>query len=346
MSDFEARVAEVLRSESAAAPDAIGLADAARSRARTRRRTRAAAVGVIAIAVLALPVGVVALTGDDDGVGPAADRATPTTEATPTSPKPFPDGRWETWHGVTVRVPGDWAYGSQSTWCAGGGSAETFVVDRPGGPVEAIACSPASSYGVTFQDIEMADDAPFDWPVVTQTGEAWPAGTLVGAHGENGVLVTVAGPDRDLVADVLSTVSVYGPVDPHGCSATDDGGPGMAGAGEVPVCRYDADGRLVQSEKLTGAEAEAATAAVTSAPDGGVANRCLNAATDEFVVMGIEGDRVEVRYGGNVLCGDRGLFVEGVRHDLTAGLLYWALSPGWSGSVGPDAPLPPKLRGR
>ena len=342
MSDFEGRVTEMLRSEAGAAPDALGLADAARSRARARRRTRVAVVSLTAAAAVVVPLAVVALSGggDEDGRDepPVADD--PVTSATP-----FPDGRWETWHGVSVRVPGDWEYGSQSTWCANGGSVETFRVDRPGGPLEAIACTPASSYGVAFQEIEMDDDEPFDWPVVTQTGEAWPPGTLVGAHGEDGVLVTVAGPDRELVEDVLSTVSVYGPVDPNGCSATDDGGPGMAGAGEVPVCRYDEQGRLVQSEKLTGEDAAEATDAVRAAEVATGGRACKNGPT-EYVVMGVEGERVEVQYAGNSACVDRGVFVEGVRHHLTIKVIRWALSPGWSGSVDGGVPLPAQLRPR
>ena len=238
-------------------------------------------------------------------------------------------------------MPGDWEYGNQSTWCANDGSVETFRVDRPDDVSEMILCTPSSSYGVAFQEIDPAD--PFDWPVVTQTGEAWPPHTYVGAHGENGVLVTVAGPDRDLVNDVLSTVSVYGPVDPNGCSATDDGGPGMAGAGEVPVCRYDESGRLAQSEKLTGDDAEAAAAAVAAAPESTGWDDCANGPT-EYVVMGVAGDRVEVQYAGLPSCGDRGTRVEGVRHDLTAEVLYWALSPGWAGSVDAGVPLPDDLR--
>ena len=128
MSDLESRLAEVLRSESESAPEATGLADAARSRARARRRTRLAAVGAAAVIVVAVPVAVVALGGDgDSGKAPVADN-TDATDLEPVEP-----GRWETWHGVTVLVPEDWEYGDQATWCADGGSVETFRVTRPGG---------------------------------------------------------------------------------------------------------------------------------------------------------------------------------------------------------------------
>jgi hypothetical protein len=198
---------------------------------------------------------------------------------------------------------------------------------------------------VSFQEIDMKEtDDPFDWPVDLQAdGEAWPPGTYVGAHGAAGVLVTVAGPDRDLVSQVLATVSTFGPVDPNGCSATDDGGPGTAGAGEVPVCRYDEAGRLVQSEKLTGDDAEAAAAAVAAAPESTGWDDCRNDPT-EYVVMGVEGERVEVQYAGLPTCGDRGTRVKGLRHDLTADVLFWALSPGWTGSVDGAVPLPDPLR--
>ena len=45
MSDFEGRVTEMLRAEADGAPDALGLAGAARTRARAKRRTRLGAVG-------------------------------------------------------------------------------------------------------------------------------------------------------------------------------------------------------------------------------------------------------------------------------------------------------------
>jgi hypothetical protein len=340
MSDLEDRLTEALRAGSDGAPDAFGLADAARGRARTRRRERVAAISAGAVAALAIPIAVVALSGGDEaGKAPVADDS-----PSPAPPKPFPDGRWETWHGMTVRVPGDWRQGNQATWCANGGSADQFLVTRPGGVTEMIACTPASSYGLSFQEIDMEEtDQPFDWPVVTQTGETWPPGTYVGAHGEGGVLVTVAGPDRQEVLDVLSTAGVADPVDPNGCSTVDDGGAGMAGKDEVPVCRYDEQGRLVQSEMLTGDDAIAAEEAVRAAPEETGGDQCRTGDT-EYVVMGVEGDRVEVRYAGELSCTDQGVFVEGLDHALTADVLYWALSPGWTGAVGGHVPLPEQLR--
>ena len=340
MSDLETRLTEVLRAEAEAAPDALGLADAARCRARARRRTTIGAAGALALAALVVPVAIVALGGDGE-----SDKAPVAENTDAADPEVVQDGRWETWHGVTVQVPEDWEYGDQSAWCAGGGSVETFRITRPGGVVPAIGCTPAFSFGLSFQEVGMGEtEEPFDWPVVTQTGDTWPPGTFVGGHGENGVLVTVAGPDHDTVADVLATVrAVTENVDPHGCSVTDDGGPGMAMDGDVPVCRYDEQGDLVQSERLSGADAAAAVEAVRAAKLTTGGRTCQNGPT-EYVVMGVEGDRVEVQYAGNSICVDRGVFIEGLRHEMTADVLYWALSPGWSGSVDGDVPLPDELR--
>ena len=335
MSDFEGRVAEVLRSESEAAPDAIGLADAARGRARARRRTRVALVGGAAVVVLAVPVGVVALGGDGGpGKTPVAQNSTATD--------PGPAGRWESWHGVSVQVPEDWQYGDLATWCADGGSAEEFRVGRPGGTSPMIACTPGSSYGVTFQEIDEAE--PFDWPVVTQTGEAWPAGTYVGAHGEDGVLVTVAGPDREEVSAVLSTVTAFDGVDPHGCTATADE---PAEHGELmSICRYDADGRLVQSERLS--ESDSATALQLVQATVGSDADCFGRDTtpSSFVLMSTREEQFRVVFESEA-CETRGVFTAdgGERLGrLTPDVLWWAISPGWSGAVDGAVPLPTELR--
>ena len=97
MNDFESRLTEALSSGAEQAPDADGLAAGARRRSRTRRRTRVAVgIGVV-VAALVVPVGVLALGGDD-----APDRVA-------TDPADEPKG----WHtveheGVLVDIPGGW----------------------------------------------------------------------------------------------------------------------------------------------------------------------------------------------------------------------------------------------
>ncbi len=319
MSDFEARVSEVLRSEAGAAPDALGLAHAARARARARRRTKVALVG--AVAALTVPVGVVALGGDD---GPGR---TPVAEDSIGS-DPALGGRWESWHGITVRIPRAWQYGDLATWCAGGGSEKDFRVGRPGGVVPMILCTPGSSYGVTFQDIDMkASEDPFDWPVVQRTGKAWPPGTFAGAHGEDGVLVTVAGPDREEVLDVLATVRAYGSSDPNGCSPRVEDDQVGALDGAMSVCRYDTTGALEQSELLTGSNAADAAAALDDTVQATL--DCEPAAGPGQTIDMFDGERdVSITLDGacTVVEGQPGGIVD-------AGVLWWALSPGWTGDA-------------
>jgi hypothetical protein len=247
-----------------------------------------------------------------------------------TSTEPFPDGRWESWHGVTVRVPGDWQYGDLATWCADGGSEKEFRVGRPGGVVSAIGCTPGSSYGVTFQDIEMTEtDQPFGWPVVAQTGDAWPAGTFVGAEGVEGVLVTVAGPDRDQVAAVLATVQAFGATDPNGCNPRvgDDGLRVVYGEPTMAVCRYDTSGLLEQSELLTGSDAVDAAEALDGTVDGDL--DCQPAEGPGATIEMFDMERhVSIELDGACTV------VEGWPDGIaTPDVLWWALSPGWTGDA-------------
>jgi hypothetical protein len=323
MSDFEGRVTEALRAESEAAPDALGLAAAVRGRARTRRR-RVAAIGAGAVAALVVPLAVVAVGGDDGGDGgdetPVAD-----DDAGQVS-----TGRWESWHGLTVQVPDDWQYGDLATYCANGGSADEFRIGRPGGVLPMILCTPGSSYGVTFQDIDMkATDEPFDWPVVTQTGEAWPPGTFVGAHGEDGVLVTVAGPDQKAVVEILGTVTAYGATDPNGCSARveDDQLPVSSQRPSMSVCRYDATGTLEQSERLVGDDATSAGEALDGMTQGDL--DCRPADVPGPTIDMYDGER-DVTIELNGACTVAEGSPEGI---VDPDVLWWALSPGFSGET-------------
>jgi len=333
MSDLESRLSEALRVGSEDAPDALGLADAARSRARAGRRTGAGIVGAVALAALAIPVAVAALGSDDDGGPPPSDAVDPTGIAAGT--------RTESWHGVTVQVPDEWEYGNQSAWCADGGSVETFRVTRPGGVSETIACTPMSSYGLSFQEVEMDEtDEPFEWPVVAQTNDAWPAHTYVGARGMDGVLVMVAGPDREEVQEVLASVKAYGTTDPHGCGATPGTGPSPRRS-QMVVCRYDPQGRLVQSEALSGEDALAAAAALDGARLGELDCRPSDVPGETILMKDWERDVViQLRGACTVVEGTGGVRL------VDADILYWALSPGWTGAVDGDLPLPPELRQR
>ena len=259
----------MLRSESEAAPEATGLADAARSRARARRRTRLAVVGAAAVVVLAVPVAVVALGGDgDSGKAPVADN-TDATDLEPVRRRPV---------GVAgaaspVFVPrGLGRTATSATWCAG----RRLGGDVPGHPARGVVAddrlhAPASATGLSFQEIEMADDRRAvrlagRHPDRRRRGRRAPSS---GAHGEDGVLVTVAGPDHEHAWPTCSRRSrPYGGSDPHGCSPRVEDDLSVVAEGAMSVCRYDVTGELEQSELLDGADAADAAAALDSTVQG------------------------------------------------------------------------------
>jgi hypothetical protein len=108
--------------------------------------------------------------------------------------------------------------------------------------------------------------------------------------------------------------------------------------GTVRLCRYDLDDWLEQSETLSGDDAAAAVAALEAAPAKG----------DRMCTMELSGPVVLVSSpqaeGRVTLDACQGFSWDGADHDLTADVLYWMLSPGWSGGVSGDVPMPERFR--
>lgn len=348
MSDFESRVRDALDAGASGAPDAVGLADAARSRARTRRRTTMVVSAVTVLAVVAVPVGVLALRDSgDSGPGIAKDpSAGPSLAA-------VPDGwRTETWHDLEVQVPDDWGYGALSTWCIGHDEPGTPVVQRPEGVVEMIACTPSSGYGVSFLDASTAGFVQQPGAVEHLTGSSKdvPEGAWTGYEiSASGAAALVVAPTKALVRQILDSARTVDGVDGNGCAASAADAPDVGAADSVSVCRYGAGGQLVQSERLTGQDASDAVTALEAAPETVYAPPCPaprggNEEQTEYALM-LAGDTAyTVRWTGSA-CPYHGVFVgEDVRKGLTSDVLYWALSPGWSGGVDGGVPLPPELR--
>jgi hypothetical protein len=335
MSDFESRLTDALSSGAERAPDASGLARGARHRRRRRRGTAIAVAAAAVVAALAVPVGVIALgDGGSDDAGSAQDPLS--SPATPS------DTRIETWRDLQIEVPASWGYGSRSTWCIGD-DAKTPVVEREGGVVAMIACSPTYSYGVVFGSSAAASFAhPSGHVWQYDSGDEYARGAWLGYWYDEDGLVQVAAGDKETVEDIIDSVQVVGSVDGNGCPVVDDGDAGDAADDEVAVCRYSAEGVLEQSERLVGDDAAAAREAVGSAPDMGGAPDCANPA-GEYVVMTMGVERAEVQYSGRP-CRDRGLLVGDEVRRVTGDVMYWALSPGWAGSVEGWVPLPQELR--
>lgn len=345
--DLETRLTEALEHGSQGAPPAAGLASAARTRARRKRRTRiAGGVALVALAV-GVPSAVVATGGDDrpggDGVGPAGSTAI--DDNGDDGVNSATGYHWESWHGVTLQVPNTWGYGNPAAWCANGGDLDTPLVWRPEGATESIGCDPGFGYGLVFQQLEDdSGDDDFEWPVVHQTGGGWPEENVVGGRAVDGVLATVTTRKSTVATYILDSMRAIGPEgDPNGCAATRDAPPAAVPDGGMSVCRYDETGLLQQSELLAADDTEAATSALDGTslyaddlgchqPRGGMPAVIMRSG-DVDVVVELAGSCPVVRGLG------------GPPRAVSPDVLYWALSPGWSGD-GTNLSLPPELRQR
>jgi len=346
MSDLEQRLTEVLARGAEDAPPATGLAAGARRRARQRRRARLAGAGAVLALAVGVPTALVVADGGDSRPSPRDHDAATDPAPAPTSTTdvvgpgtPAADGyRWESWHGVTIEVPDGWAYGSRSAWCADDGALEP-VVERPGGIVPMILCDPGSTYGLTFQEIDHRDD--FQWPIVHQNGSGWPEENVVGARGIGGVLAEVATRTEPEAAAVLDSMRAIGPDgDPNGCLARMLPGANNPPEGTLSICRYDPDGALEQSEALVGEDAGDAVRALQAAPEAGECADTSTGGQPHGVVL-LEASGTTARVDLVPECPR--VTVDGDVRELTSDVLYWALSPGWSGD-GTNLPLPPEPR--
>lgn len=347
MSDLESRLTQALDDGAQHAPSARSLAEGARSRARSRRRSRTAGAVAAAALVVGVPTAVVLVGGSngDPSRDPAHNRVatdpTPSTDASQGSVPLKAGYHWESWHDVTVQVPDTWQYGALSDWCANGG-ALTPRIQRPETVAEAIGCEPGSTYGLSFQQIDNTDD--FQWPTVAQSGGGWPEDNVVGGRGIGGVLIMVATPEADLdqALYIQSTMHAIGPTgDPNGCQSRYTPDSATPPEGGLSICRYDETGALEQSEALFGKDAGDAVRALQAAPEPGA---CADASqgSQPHEVVALQSAGISARV--DLVNGCARVTVDGHVRELTSDVLYWALSPGWSGSVPDGVSLPSELR--
>jgi hypothetical protein len=350
--DLEQRFADALRRRADAAPAAQGLARAARARLARRRRGQLAGVALGAAVAVA---GGLAVAGGGPAPSPvpATGPATgPTSGSDDATVDELPAGwRWESYGGVEVGVPGDWAdaNGSQliGQWCVDGQEPPDGFVGRPGGST-GVGCPqrPGPTLAVVgpYVDLAPSIEGAADQPVAVDGG--------VATQVVDGVRVSVQAPEplRERILATVRTVEV----DVNGCATTDPFSheplappspasdvTGLTSVTAVSACRYALDNdwvdgqlRLLSSERLEGAAASAVVEAIGNGADGGgpdTPHTCLpeGAWGDEGLVLLVEHDggtaRVHVRYQG---CDHNG-FDDGTR---THALTEEAIRPLLSGS--------------
>lgn len=300
--------------------------------------------------------------------GLSADRSTSAGPSAAVGEQPVEPGwRWESYAGVELQVPAEWAEGALSAgawaWCAGGvlgpaGEARRGGVNRPGGPMPAIMCPsprPASSYG---QGVDLGSEFA---PGREGLAGGWAVETVEVA----GVRVSVTSDDPALSARVLGSArSVRDGTDAHGCPvSTPLLQPGSRPApGQVPpaaavdsvsACRYvlsrpGSSSResppgppepLLASTVLRGADAALVVAELSAAPVGtgpDEADYCGPGVTlgEELVVLHVrDGDlsqEVVLRYSGCTGNGtDDGTTARVLTSELLQPLLVGPLAP-WS----------------
>lgn len=117
--------------------------------------------------------------------------------------------------------------------------------------------------------------------------------------------------------------------------------PAEAEQTSLSICRYDVGvpgANLAQSERLSVIDSVKARKAVEAAPAIVAPTACLDVPGEQVVLIASDqGDLAWVHLGQcQGLDDDR-------THLLTGDVLFWVLSPGWSGPVD-DLPLPDRLR--
>jgi hypothetical protein len=339
---FEARLTTALRSAGDGAPEADGLASAARGRVRARRRRTALTAVAASVAVAAVFGGVAVLAGGDaPRVVLPAEQEPPT--ATDTSTPSASDTRLESWRDISVRVPAEWGYGNLSTYCIQEGRP---VVDRPGGVVRAVGCGPyEQGYGVQLRDgsaINLVYPPGHIWQYGWESEDQvklYPEDSWLGYQGSGDNLVWVVAEDRATVESILDSFTSF-EVDGNGCPTREFAEDvSNAAEGEVRICRYSSDQWLEQSEVLTGQDAQDAVAAFDAAPAQQMHSCPIrNERTWINLMAGDQTGNVQLMGGCNGLGWDNGW------HELTPEVMYWVLSPGWSGGFDGGVPMPTKLR--
>jgi hypothetical protein len=319
-----------------------------------RTRPRRALVVASAAAAVALAIGIPAVVSAVGGRGPARGAGGGDVQRGRTVARSVPDGwRVESWRDLTWAVPANWGYGTIDQWCADDDGVEgrgrlAPVVQRPYGVSTLVGCGPPRGLGI---EISVGGAAP------SVDADDYVGGAAVAQKRFGAVTVTVSTRDEALTDRVLGTVRRFEGLDPNGCPAAGDPvgvgeGDGVRGpaAGLLSVCRYArpdperAPGWILdQSEQLSAVSSAQAWTALRAAPAGSGpdADPAECSGWEPEQVVALRTSAAEVAWVHVDGCSGRGVELLGDgAHRLTAEVLRWAFSPGWSGAVDGSLPLP------
>lgn len=345
MSDFETRLRETLVRVGDAAPAPVDLTGGARRRLRRRRLRWGAAVGALAVAAVAVPVAAL-----QNGRGDGAPDQPVASDTTSAEHSPW---RTETWRDLTFEVPADWGYGlgPGDSSCAESAD-DPPAVARPGERSTLVGCGTDAGYGVLFFDpgqTPMSRDHPpgVIWQLDPGDGYPYPDGAwMTRVETDTGsAAAQVVVPDRATAQHLVDSAHRVD-VDPHGCwtnaELRDTNGAVQAPSSRLSVCRYAADGWLERSERLSAADTASALAAVSNAPLADSSEPCPATPQRYPEVVLTQGSGLgSITVVWEAGCeAENGVFLSGVRRELTGDVLYWAIPPGWTGAVPTQLRMP------
>jgi hypothetical protein len=326
------------------------------------RRLLAVCAAAVGVAVVPLGAWLLAERSPTDLGSPAARTTTEAEERSERTRSADEEWRWESFGGVEVQVPADWAYGTTGTppCLQASDPARTPdgedrrarpYVGRPG-VVAAIACPEPVA--------DPASRAPYLW-----FGDSRPAGQrrYDGGWVEEtrvvaGVAITVLSDDAAMRERILGSARPIGEADSYGCApehpvvadpdarpSSDAGGlPGLGDVASLTVCRYaresarPAPASLLSASRMEGRAAREVVDAMIAAPTGTGPNAPGDCAAefalgDEVMVVHVEGatgetQEVVVRYSGCDRHGtDDGVTVRQLTASVTRALLTGPHSP-------------------
>ena len=202
---------------------------------------------------------------------------------------------------------------------------------------------PANGYGVQFLDGAAARPrrtAPVTVGSTSSVGDdGYPAGAWLGYRGRGRRQPGAGGrpPTRAVDRAGARVLRARSPVRRRqrlraGTPRTD----ACCRRGDLRLCRYGLDDWLEQSELLTGQDASTPRRRRSRRPQPKGDRMCTMALSGPRIVRPLADAEGWVSRWTPVRA-SRGSTVE---HDLTADVLYWVLSPGWSGGVEGDVPMP------